>query len=194
MMPPSMPAAPRSQPQPYYAEAGTTGFQAPPPTMQPGMPQRPAFMPSGPARPQFAPPPSAGLGPRYAPPPPRPFDPAAQRPQARAYTPPPPKLAPLSTGGETRRMPPVPEAPVPLRPQPVIQPQPQVEPVAAQPEEDLEKFEATLERKAPIPERQKRERKVEESEETPRKRSFVPILVALLVPHCSGRRRLSGLY
>jgi anti-anti-sigma regulatory factor len=174
--PPMPPAAPRPQrgpqPQPHYAEAGT-GFQAPPPTMQPGMPQRPAFMPSGPARPQFTPPPSAGPGPRYAPPPPRPFEPAAQRPQARTYTPPPPKMAPLSTGAETRRMPQVPESPVPSRPQP--------EPVTAPPEEDLEKFEATLERKTPAPERQKRRHAEEETDETPRKRSFVPILVALLV-------------
>jgi anti-anti-sigma factor len=175
------PALQQYAPQPF---AGTGGFQTPPPSpirpMQPGLPpQRPPFTPP-PGRAPFAPPPPSAVGmPRYAPPP-RPFEPS-QRPPARGYTPPPPKPAPapLGQGGETRRMPPVPEIPASLRPQI----QPQEEPSPAQSEEDLEKIEASLEKKIPAPGKDM----LEDIEETPKKRSsLVPMLIALVVLIIAG--------
>ncbi|MBN1127989.1 MAG: PEGA domain-containing protein [Chitinispirillaceae bacterium] len=129
-------------------------FQAPQPTMPP---PRQAYVPPSP--------------PRYAPPPLRPFE-TAPRPAARAYTPPPPKPAPLTGGGETRRMPSVSETPSSLRP-----------PSAPVIEEDLDKFEATLEKKpsASIAEKTRRDRFDEDFDEIPKKKSVVPVLVALIV-------------
>jgi len=185
------PPQPQSEFDDLRSEIGSAFEQGPDATAMPGMPaaatkqyapqpampqQRPQFAPPA-RRPSFAPPPpAAGGAPRYAPPP-RGFEP--QRPPARAFTPPPPKPAPapLAHGGETRRMPPVPEAPVALRPH--------VEPVAEpQPEEDLEKIEASLERKMPAPGKHKPE--IEAAEAAPKKRSLVPMLVALVVLIVAG--------
>jgi anti-anti-sigma regulatory factor/cytoskeletal protein RodZ len=179
---------PAPAPQPYAPQAfgvqGAGGFQqAPPPSAPPagpGMPQRPPFAPPG-ARPSFGPPPPPATGafPRYAPPPPRRVEPFPQKPPARGYTPPPPKpaAAPLATGGETRRMPPVPEAPVSLRPRI----QPREEPAPAQSEEDLEKIEASLEKKIPAFEKHKPD--FEEMEEPPKRKkgALAPMLVTLVV-------------
>jgi anti-anti-sigma factor len=157
-------------PQPY-ANTGAGGFQSAP---QPQ--QHPQFAP--PARPSFAPPPpTAGGPPRYAPPP-RGFEP--QKPMARAFTPPPqkPAPAPLAYRGEPpRRMPPVSEAPVALRPPmpPLVEPQP---------EEDLEKIEASLEKKTLTPGKHKPV--IEDADASPRKRSLVPMLVALVVLIVAG--------
>jgi anti-anti-sigma regulatory factor len=159
----SMPPAP-VRPQPSQGP----GMFAEPPAYAPSQPamQRPSYIP--PAQPQFAPPPPPGPAPRYAPPPPplRPFEP---KPVARAYTPPPPKPAPLSTGAETRRMPSVQDMPSATRQQPVVQ------------EDDLDKFEATLEKKAPSFEKVKRDRFEDDFDETPKKKSIVPLLVGLIV-------------
>jgi anti-anti-sigma factor len=186
--PAGMPAAaPQSYAPQAFGNQGAGGYQPTPPMgppMGPGMPQRPPFGPPG-ARPSFGPPPpppSSSALPRYAPPP-RGFEPSPQRPPSRGYTPPPPKPAPapLAQGGETRRMPPVPEVPVSLRPHI----QPREEPTPAQSEEDLEKIEASLEKK--IPALEKRKPEFEEMEETPKKRgSLVPMLIVLVVLVVAG--------
>jgi anti-anti-sigma factor len=161
----SMPQAKRPQ-----APQGP-GMYAEPPAYAPSQPpamQRPSYVP--PAQPQFAPPPPPGPAPRYAPPPLRPFEPAGSRPPARAYTPPPPpKPAPLSTGAETRRMPSVEEIPSATRQQPAAR------------EEDLEQFEATLEKKASSFERAKRDRFDDDFDEIPKKKSLAPLLIGLVV-------------
>lgn len=153
-----------SQSQGMYAEPSAYAPSQPAP--QPAM-QRPSYTP--PAQPQFAPPPPPGPAPRYAPPPPplRPFEP---KPVARAYTPPPPpKPAPLSTGAETRRMQSVQDMPSATRQQPAVQ------------EDDLDKFEATLEKKAPSFEKGKRDRFEDDFDEIPKKKSIVPLLVGLII-------------
>ncbi|MBN2188591.1 MAG: PEGA domain-containing protein [Chitinispirillaceae bacterium] len=172
---------PYAPPQAFGVQEAGQFQQAPPPAAPPagpGMPQRPPFAPSG-ARPSFGPPPPppSGAFPRYTPP--RGFEPFPQKPPARGYTPPPPKpaAAPLAQGGETRRMPPVPEAPVSLRPRI----QPREEPAVAQSEEDLEKIEASLEQKMPALEKHKPD--FDEMEEAPKKKkgALVPMLVTLVV-------------
>jgi cytoskeletal protein RodZ len=132
--------------------AGPFGEQAFPP-MQPGMAQRGPFA-AAPQQQQFAPPP-AGPAPRYAPPP----RPAPAGPAAGLST----------TGGETRRMPTVtPEASIPIRP-------------LGQPEDELDKFEATLERKSSPVEKPKSNRFADEFDEGPKKRSLTPVFVILLL-------------
>jgi anti-anti-sigma factor len=163
----SMPSAPPQPPMPEYAQPS---FQAPQPPAQPPFPSRQAYVP--PAPPRFAPPPPPGQAPRYAPPPLRPFE-SVPKPMARAYAPPPPpKPAPLSTGGETRRMPPVFEAP----------PSPR-QPVVPAVEEDLDRFEATLEKKAPAPVavKSRRDRFDDDFDEVPKKKSFLAVFMTIVV-------------
>jgi cytoskeletal protein RodZ len=171
----TMPSAASSQRREEYPAAAPASPFAEPsyPSFQPQPSMRAPY--AAPPKPpqQFTPPP--GPAPRYVPPPPplRPFEPSAAKPAARAYTPP-PKPAPMPAGAETRRMPPVQaEASFSMRPQ--------VEPMAAPPEEDLEKFEATLEKRAVPIEVKKADVFDDELTEAPKKRSFVPVLVVLLL-------------
>jgi hypothetical protein len=61
-------------------------------------------------------------------------------------------------------------------------PQSEPEPVfAPQPEEDLNRFEATLEKKPSAPERPKRDRFDEDMDATKKKPSFVPVLVTFVI-------------
>jgi anti-anti-sigma factor len=185
----------RREPAPPASPFADASFPPPPfPTHQQQGPRQPFTQPQS----HFAPPPPAAApAPRYAPPPPplRSFEPAAQKPVPRPVVPPPPPLKPqtpampLTSGGETRRIPAVPEMPVP----PSVNVQPPVEPIVEyQPEENLDQFEATLEKVAPPSDMPKTEApkiiapKIDRfAEEEPdvakKKRSFVPILVIFIV-------------
>ena len=165
---PKMPLQQRAPaPQEESAPFGDASF----PPSQPQ--QRGPF--AAPPQPQFTPQPPVGPAPRYAPPPPplRPFEQTAQRPPAHPFTPAPPappKPAAFgATGAETRRMPVIPtEASIPVRP-------------FGQSEDELDKFEATLESKAPVAEKPKASRFADELDEAPKKRSLMPVMVILLV-------------
>lgn len=83
----------------------------------------------------------------------------------------------MSMGAETRRMPSVPEPP-----QPVVRSRPQPEPITPASEEDIvEKFEQDLVTRPTKYEKPATDRFDEEFDDIPKRRSFTPVLIAVLV-------------